>query len=105
VTTWPAPARGHARVLLLAALLVSPAAVAAQAVGPHPSAAGQRERTVRPVRTATPPRIDGRLTDDVWAVAARVTDFVQMAPVEGAPASEATEVYIAYDADTIYFGF
>lgn len=42
-------------------------------------------------RTASPPAIDGRLDDSVWETATHVTDFVQIAPVEGAPGSEATD--------------
>ncbi len=56
-------------------------------------------------RTNNPPEIDGRLDDSVWETAAHITDFVQIAPVEGAPASEETEVWMAYDADHLYFAF
>ena len=61
--------------------------------------------TVRPTRTSTPPRIDGQLDDEVWETAAKLTDFVQYQPIDGAPASEPTEIYIAYDSDHLYFGF
>ena len=50
------------------------------------------------------PRIDGRLDDAIWRSATRLTEFVQQSPVEGAPASEETEVFIAYDDDNLYFG-
>ena len=56
-------------------------------------------------RTATPPRIDGRLDDSVWETATHITDFIQIAPVEGAPGSEETEVWIAYDSDHLYLAF
>lgn len=59
---------------------------------------------VTPVRAATPPQIDGRLDDPVWASAARITSFTQQQPTEGAPASEATEVLLVYDATQIYIG-
>ena len=61
--------------------------------------------TVRPPRTDTPPDIDGRLDDVAWRSAATITEFTQQAPLEGAPATEDTEVYIAYDSDHLYFGF
>ena len=61
--------------------------------------------TVRPTRTDTPPDIDGRLDDEIWKTAALITEFVQQSPLDGAPATEQTEVYVAYDADNIYFGF
>ena len=60
---------------------------------------------VRAVRTETPPEIDGRLDDEAWRTAAMLTEFVQQSPLDGAPATEQTEVYIAYDRDHIYFGF
>ena len=60
--------------------------------------------TVRAARTADPPDIDGRLDDLVWRTAARITDFVQQRPLDGDPASEHTEVYVAYDNQNLYFG-
>ena len=66
-------------------------------------------RQQRPIatvaRTSTPPRIDGRLDDAVWETATHLTDFIQIAPVEGAPGTERTEVWIAYDSDHLYFAF
>ena len=56
-------------------------------------------------RTVTPPEIDGRLDDSVWETAAHVTNFIQIAPVEGAPGSEETEVWMAYDSENLYFAF
>ena len=61
--------------------------------------------TVRPPRTDTPPDIDGRLDDVAWRTAATITEFTQQAPLEGAPATEDTDVYLAYDSDHVYFGF
>ena len=61
--------------------------------------------TVRPTRTETPPDIDGRLDDEVWKTAALITEFVQQSPLDGAPATEETEVYIAYDSDNLYIAF
>ena len=66
---------------------------------------GRERPTATVARTATPPRIDGRLDDAVWETATHLTDFIQIAPVEGAPGTERTEVWIAYDSDHIYFAF
>ena len=60
---------------------------------------------VTPTRTDTPPEIDGVLDDEAWVTAARITEFTQQSPIEGAPATEATDVYIAYDSEKVYFGF
>ena len=62
-------------------------------------------QTVRPTRVGTPPAIDGRLDDSAWVNAAHITDFVQLQPLDGAPATEATDVYLAYDSTTLYLGF
>ncbi|HUQ68141.1 MAG TPA: DUF5916 domain-containing protein [Planctomycetaceae bacterium] len=57
------------------------------------------------VRTAQPPLINGRLDDEVWRTsAARLDTFVQERPVEGAPATERTEVLLAYDSERLYIG-
>ena len=45
------------------------------------------------------------LDEPFWADIAPVTGFRQRDPVDGAPASERTEVRIAYDGDALYFGF
>ena len=60
---------------------------------------------VTPTRTDEPPEIDGVLDDPVWRTAAHLTEFTQQQPLDGAPATEATDVYIAYDSDKLYFGF
>ena len=56
------------------------------------------------VRVETAPQIDGRLDDGAWARAPVIDAFTQRDPVEGAPASEPTEVRIVYDAQAIYVG-
>ena len=86
-----------------------------------PGAAGDRGRPAGGVGTATsagvltgrpsvtafpaqePPRIDGQLDDAVWQRAIRLTEFVQVRPVDGAPATEDTEVWVAFDSGNIYF--
>ena len=54
---------------------------------------------------AQPPNLDGLLDDAVWETATYIDDFVQIAPVEGAPGTEETEVWMAYDRDNLYFAF
>ena len=60
--------------------------------------------TVRPPRLPQPPVIDGRLDDAVWRDAAHITELVQRRPLDGAPASEASDVYLAYDSTNLYIG-
>ena len=61
--------------------------------------------SVQPPRTQVAPSVDGRLDDAVWQDATRITEFIQMQPLDGAPATEETDVYIAYDSSNIYLGF
>ncbi|MEX2571600.1 MAG: DUF5916 domain-containing protein [Gemmatimonadota bacterium] len=56
------------------------------------------------VRASRSITIDGRLTDEIWSSAPPVTDFTQLDPQEGAPATQPTEVRIAYDEVAIYIG-
>jgi len=60
--------------------------------------------TLTALRAPQAPIIDGRLDDEVWRTAALVDAFVQEEPQEGQPATEQTEVRVAYDSDRLYFG-
>ncbi len=57
------------------------------------------------MRTDTPPRVDGVLDEPFWVGIEPITGFRQRDPVDGAPASERTEVRIAYDEHALYLGF
>src|SRR5215213_6911753 len=70
---------------------------------PSPGMAQPRP-TITAVRAAQAPNIDGRLDDPAWRAAAHITAFVQERPVEGAAATEQTEIHVTYDADRLYFG-
>ena len=56
-------------------------------------------------RASTAPQIDGRLDESAWRVATPVQLLLQREPVQGAPATERTEVRILYDDEHIYFSF
>ena len=76
---------------LVAAGLAPPAGVAcAQAV-------------VQAVRAPEPPVIDAVLDEPFWRDVPVVTDFRQRVPVDGAPASERTELRVAFDGNNLYF--
>jgi hypothetical protein len=49
-------------------------------------------------------RLDGRLDEAIWVQASPASDFVQREPVEGAPATEDTEVRFLYDNDALWIG-
>ena len=50
------------------------------------------------------PKIDGDLSDPVWAKAAIVDEFYQVEPVEGGTPTQKTRAYILYDERTLYVG-
>ncbi|MEM6337762.1 MAG: DUF5916 domain-containing protein, partial [Bacteroidota bacterium] len=60
---------------------------------------------IEAVFASEPPRIDGRLDDDIWRRIEPVTAFTQVWPQDGQPATEDSEARIAYDADYLYFAF
>jgi hypothetical protein len=60
---------------------------------------------MRPVRTATPPRIDGKLDDPIWSKALMVTGFRTFIPDFGKAVPESTVAYAAYDEENLYFAF
>jgi hypothetical protein len=60
--------------------------------------------TLRAVRVAASPLIDGDLSDTAWQSAPEFTDFTQHDPDDGAPPTMRTSLRIVYDDEAIYFG-
>src|SRR5690625_3038545 len=48
--------------------------------------------------------LDGRMDEPFWDNVTPITNFTQQQPVEGAPPSERTEIYVAYDDENLYIG-
>lgn len=65
-----------------------------------PSPGGRRQMTA--VRATGPMTIDGVLDETVWTEAPPATGFIQSDPAEGEPATEITEVRVAYDEHNLY---
>lgn len=63
-----------------------------------------RPPAARSVTLSTPPRIDGRLDEEVWQRARAIEDFTQREPRQGEPVSEHTVVRIMTDKDALYVG-
>jgi hypothetical protein len=78
----------------LAAVLLLAWAAAAAARAPAP-------KTVTAVRSSGSIRIDGRLTEECWQTPG-FAGFIQSDPADGAPATEETMVWIAYDRENLY---
>ncbi len=58
--------------------------------------------TIRAVEVANPIQLDGQLNEEIYVTVPSITDFIQQAPDEGAPATEKTEAWIFFDPDNIY---
>lgn len=84
-------------VLYLPALVLP--LVAAQS---HARTTEPRRLTIQ--RTQTPPEIDGRLSEDVWADAPALEGFLQVDPDAGLPATQPTQVRILFDDEHLYLG-
>ena len=56
------------------------------------------------VRASSPPQLDGRLDDQVWAEATVITDLHQYEPVDQGEPSESSIFYVLYDDDNLYIG-
>jgi len=65
----------------------------------------EKAAPVRIPRVERPPVIDGKLDDDAWRQAAVFKDFYQINPGDNIAPSLPTEVYMAYDARTLYIAF
>jgi hypothetical protein len=63
-------------------------------------------RTIPATRMEPEERItvDGRLDEPVWQRSIPAGDFIQIDPNNGTPATEKTEVRVAYDRDALYLG-
>jgi hypothetical protein len=91
-----------------AAPAVSPA-LPFQIAGPPPpdlpvtvARDGVGRTTVRAARLTAPLRIDGNLDEAIYDSVRSMTDFIQQDPVENAPATEKTEVWVFFDRDSVY---
>jgi len=71
--------------------------------GVHAQQAGDGYR-VRAVRTDVAPVLDGLLEEHIWGRAGLIDELIQQEPIEGARATEDTEIHLLYDAETLYIG-
>jgi hypothetical protein len=106
--------------LLLSLAVVQGSPTTQQQGGPAPTVAEIAADTgsMRHANKRTPPlayatrltagrgtvHIDGKLDDPVWAQVTPMTTFSQTVPHEGDPATERTEVRVAYDDAAVYVG-
>ena len=69
-----------------------------------PATSDAARPTLKTLRITTPPTIDGRLDDEIWAQAPAADHFRQRDPNEGQPATERTEIRVLFDDNALYIG-
>ncbi len=99
-----APRTGALLVLACSALFL-PGGASIHSSGSPRNASSVTPATLKPLKTAQPPRIDGSLDDPVWTAAPSVTGFKTFIPDFGRDLSEETVAYMAYDSENLYFAF
>jgi len=65
---------------------------------------GKPKRKLEALRINEPVRIDGVLSEDLWATGAIASDFVTYSPTLGQVATQKTEVRVVYNNRSVYFG-
>jgi hypothetical protein len=95
-------------LLLIPAVILSAREGLAQGAGSAtPAAAHDHDRDapgIPALRITETILVDGTLDEDAWSRAVPITDFTQILPHEGQPASQRTEVRFLYDDEAIYVG-
>jgi hypothetical protein len=90
-----------AAAVLCVSILLGPSP--ALAGGQRPGGADVIQIPAQAMADGTPPPvIDGKVTDESWIAVEPYTNFIQTDPIEGAPASERTEVRVLYDKSNLY---
>ena len=69
------------------------------------AAGNEKLQPLKPLRTNTPPVIDGVLDDPVWTQAPSETGFRTWRPDFGKDMHEKTVVYYAYDRENLFFAY
>ena len=95
--------RTKTRLLAIGAATLATTAVHAQGTitGRTPAVT---PRTLVATQVSGGIRVDGVLDEEAWRLAAAATDFTQSEPRDGQPASEQTDVRVAFDDQFLYIG-
>jgi hypothetical protein len=99
--------RGALRKLMAALLaLWAVAASHSPARAQEKAAAAPRAQSqIKLAKLAAPPKIDGVMSEGEWRAAVKVELGYQIQPGDNVPASERTEVFLAYDRERLYVAF
>lgn len=86
--------------VLAAVLLISSAGATGVQAQAQPRTTARRR--VRAIPSGDVIRVDGVLDELVWKSAEPTSDFVQSEPLTGQPATESTDVWVAFDQNNLY---
>ena len=102
---WSGPAAAQDQAPTPVVRAIAPPATEEEPAGSASNSPAER-RTMAAVRMNDDESItlDGRLDEGVWMRAVPATNFRQRDPDNGAPATEQTEVRMAYDDEKLYMG-
>ncbi|MFM7401368.1 MAG: DUF5916 domain-containing protein, partial [Bacteroidota bacterium] len=89
------------KTIFIAFVLVSSVSVAQDATMFQPSAV---RRTLQSTRAEKSVKVDGYLDDTDWSRAVVASNFVQVEPLQGQPATQATQIRVLHDRNFLYFG-
>ena len=90
--------------LLFAFCVPCLSALPALAQQPAPESNAQRTVAATRLPDVSMVTLDGRLDEAFWSTLTPAADFIQVDPANGRPATERTEVRIAYDNNALYLG-
>ena len=71
-------------------------------IAPDVIARNGAKATIRAVRLTAPLKVDGALDEAVYQTVTPISDFIQVEPKVGTPATEKTDVWFLFDNDNIY---
>ena len=70
----------------------------------QPTPAARRSVAAVPLKEGQVVVLDGKLDEPLWTGPEPATDFVQIDPANGRPATERTEVRVVYSKSSLYLG-
>ena len=88
----------------LSTLAIAVACLLPVSVGAQPQSSPRRSVSATRLLESQVITLDGRLDEEFWKTVPPAADFIQVDPANGRPATEPTEVRVAFSQDKLYLG-